>query len=232
MKVVCMTHQGLVRINNEDSVAVHPEGQWLVLADGMGGLLAGEEASRVAVDTACQMLEQNADAAPADIVLAAHEAVYTRAKKKNYVGKMGTTLVVWLWNDGAPTFGHIGDSRVYGWTDGELQQLSHDHTLAQRMIDEGSFPKEREREAPNRNVLTQALGMPGNLNPDTGTSNVSGRVLLCSDGLSDLVEDNHIAELVAVEDLEEAANSLVKAALDKGGRDNVSVALVDLDSAS
>lgn len=228
MKIVSVTHQGLVRTNNEDAAAFDDDDGWVALADGMGGLLAGEEASGVAVATAKRVFAE-ADVGIDAVLLEAHRGVLAHAKKKNYVGKMGTTLVLWRWQASGPEFCHVGDSRIYQYVDGRLSLLSTDQTVAQRMVDEGIIPKDQLATAPNRNVLTQALGMPGDLKPESGITTDYGRLLLCSDGLSDLVTDDGIEQSMAMTDLQLCATELVKLALDRGGRDNITVALIDLD---
>lgn len=233
------SHQGLVRLNNEDCVHCDAEDRFVVLADGMGGLLAGELASAIAVDTACKGLRNphrsrnNGD----DIACAldeAHAAVVARAKRMRYVGKMGTTLVAWALSrdsthEGAQVsyFSHVGDSRLYAYNAGELTQITRDHTMAQRLIDDGTIAPEDEHTAPNRHVLTQAMGLPGIFGTDAGEVPPCERILLCSDGLSDLVTATQIAEIMTTLDLDDCANLLLKAALDKGGRDNVTVALIE-----
>ena len=226
------SHQGLVRLNNEDRVYCDVDGGFVVLADGMGGLLAGEVASGVAVDTACQGLRHperphnHADDL-GDILSEAHEAVVRQAKAMGYIGKMGTTLVIWAQRNESAYFAHVGDSRLYTYTAGDLAQITVDHTLAQRFIDEGKYEPDDEENVPNSHVLTQAMGLPGIFSVDTGQVPDCERVLLCSDGLSDLVAAPRIAEIMSTTDLEECADELVGAALDKGGRDNVTVAIVE-----
>lgn len=226
------SHQGLVRINNEDCVHCEPERSFAVLADGMGGLLAGEIASAVAVDAACRELrnpEIGRDSGEdlAAVLTAANEAVMARAKRMRYLGKMGTTLVIWAMGKEGGFYSHVGDSRLYIYTDGQLTQITRDHTVAQRMIDNGEIAPEDEHTAPKRHVLTQAMGLPGAFKAQAGAVPASERVLLCSDGLSDLVPAAHIEEIMATPDLDDCANFLLKAALDKGGRDNVTVALIE-----
>ncbi|MFT7651440.1 MAG: serine/threonine protein phosphatase PrpC [Limisphaerales bacterium] len=228
MKIVSVTHQGLVRINNEDAVAFDDVGGWVALADGMGGLLAGEEASGVAVATAKRVFLESKASIEA-VLLEAHQGVFAHAEGKNYVGKMGTTLVLWRWQPSGPEFCHVGDSRIYQYVDEQLTLLSTDQTVAQRMVDEGIIPKDQLATAPNQNVLTQALGMPGMLKPETGSTSTRGRLLLCSDGLSDLVADDVIERSMEIVDLQSCAAELVKLALDRGGRDNITVALIELD---
>ena len=238
MRMTSRTHQGLVRVNNEDCVHIDADAGFAVLADGMGGLLAGEQASAAAVRTVCACLEEVVEAAhngcingtedhAAALVEKAHSAVQDRASELNYVGKMGTTLVLWLGGEVEGYFAHVGDSRLYAYRAGEISQITRDHTVAQRLIDEGTIPAGQERNAPNQNVLTQALGLPGVCEVESGAVPEAERVLLCSDGLSDLVEDHEIAAILKRGDIDECADLLVKAALDRGGRDNVSVVIIE-----
>lgn len=232
MRMTSRSHQGLVRLNNEDRVYCDVDDAFVVLADGMGGLLAGEVASGVAIDTACQglrRLDRRHDHADdlADILREAHEAVVGQAKAMGHIGKMGTTLIIWALRNQHAYFAHVGDSRLYTYTAGDLAQITVDHTLAQRFIDEGKYEPDDEENVPNSHVLTQAMGLPGIFAVDTGQVADCERVLLCSDGLSDLVSASQIAEIMAMADLEACADELVGAALDKGGRDNVTVALIE-----
>lgn len=231
MKISSRTHQGLVRLNNEDCVYHDVDAAFAILADGMGGLMAGAEASQVATWSSRKDLEadRHRERAMTEFVHSAHEAVANRARKKNYSGKMGTTLVLWRVNGACGEFAHVGDSRLYFYDNGELRQITKDMTVAQRMVDEGQFPAHEAHLAPNQNVLTQAIGIPGNLVPESGTTPLKGRLLLCSDGLSDLVADDQIAQALAHDDIAVVTEQLIKDALDKGGRDNISVIVIDLD---
>ena len=230
--MISRSHQGLVRLNNEDCVHCEPEHGFVVLADGMGGLLAGEVASAVAVDAACRALrdpeQPRTSGEDLQAVLSlANDAVLDRARGMRYVGKMGTTLIVWAIHDGQAYFSHVGDSRLYVYRSGQLTQVTRDHTLAQRMIDSGEIAPEHEHTAPNRHILTHAMGLPGAFKADGGVVPEFDRVLICTDGLSDLVPAADIQDIMATSDLEDCANFLLKAALDKGGRDNVTVAIIE-----
>lgn len=230
--MISRSHQGLVRLNNEDRVHCEPEHEFVVLADGMGGLLAGEVASAVAVEAACRALrdpdQSRTSGEDMQAVLSlANDAVVDRARSMRYVGKMGTTLVIWAMHGEHAYFSHVGDSRLYVYRAGQLTQVTRDHTLAQRMIDNGQIAPEHEHTAPNRHVLTHAMGLPGAFKADGGVVPEFDRVLLCSDGLSDLVIAADIQEIMATPDIDDCANFLLKAALDKGGRDNVSVAIIE-----
>ena len=233
-QLVARTHQGLVRLNNEDYVYADPDGRFAILADGMGGLMAGEVASRTAVESARSRLSRwgSRCSAPQDLAEAmqgAHDSVVNRAKKFNYIGKMGTTLIIWAMSDDSDDsfFCHVGDSRLYAYGGRVLKQLTRDHTLAQRLVDEGAISVDDEDYAEHGHVLTRALGLPGLCSPDCGEVPATERLLLCSDGLSDLVSDADIGRVMAMADLERCADDLLKAALDAGGRDNVSVVLVE-----
>ena len=208
------------------------DSSFVVLADGMGGLLAGEVASGIAVDAASKKLrDPNITRTRAEelseVLAVAHDAVSARAKSMRYVGKMGTTLVVWAQGPEAAYYAYVGDSRLYTFTGGVLTQLTKDHTMAQRLIDNGTIAPEDEHKAPNRHVLTQAMGLPGLFKADCGEVPECERVLMCSDGLSDLVTADEICALMNTPDLEDCVNVLLKAALDRGGRDNVTVAVID-----
>jgi protein phosphatase len=204
----------------------------VVLADGMGGLLAGEVASAIAVESACRRLREpdiqrcNPEEL-AQVLTQANEAVTERAKAMRYVGKMGTTLLVWAQGGEKSLYGHVGDSRLYAYAAGELAQITRDHTVAQRMVDQGKIAADQEPTASNRHVLTHAMGLPGIFKADAGEVPECERLLLCSDGLSDLVAAAEIQNIMGTVDLEDCANFLLKAALDRGGRDNVTVALVE-----
>ncbi len=234
LNIVARSHQGLVRRNNEDFIYASAEDGFAVLADGMGGLLAGEIASEVAVVTARHNLEAGAarDSAQAlsALVNLSHNAVLAEARERNYLGKMGTTLIVWAQApDQRSFFGHVGDSRLYAYSRGRLEQLTRDHTVAQRLIDSGEVDGADEHDVPHRHILTQALGMPGVFQPQATEVPTCDRLLLCSDGLSDLVRREQLQEIMTDTDGERCADHLLKAALDAGGSDNVSVILVDFE---
>lgn len=232
VKMTSRSHQGLVRINNEDRVYCDPVAQFAVLADGMGGLLAGEVASEVAVETACDLLLDAtiSRASPEDLRAVsklANQAVVKRAEAMRYLGKMGTTMVIFARHKEQSFFAHTGDSRLYTYASGILTQITSDHTLAQQMVEQGKLTEAEAFQSSKRHVLTQAIGLPGVFAADVGEVPACERILICSDGLSDLVESDEIQDIMATLDLEECTNLLLKAALDRGGRDNVTVALIE-----
>ena len=230
--MISKSHAGLVRLHNEDCVVCEPTLPFAVLADGMGGLLAGAQASEVAVAAVCRELRKPMSVAGdpqslVSVLQVAHDAVAAAAKAMRYVGKMGTTLVVWAQLADTACYAYVGDSRLYVYADGHLSQVTRDHTLSQRKIQQGRLSPAQEMLSPDRHVLTQAVGLPGLFKADCGWVPAAERVLMCSDGLSDMVPAAEIEALMATPNAEDCANYLLKAALDRGGQDNVSVVVID-----
>lgn len=224
---------GLVRSNNEDIWAVLPEKDLFILADGMGGHKAGEIASSFAVESmsesmknlptqanveeACQFLR--------DSIAKANSKVFTESHNHpNYAG-MGTTLSCFILIDNFLIYGHIGDSRLYRYRN-KLQQLTEDHSLRHSL-----WNKEKEDAPPTlllRNVITRAIGTQSTVLPDIGVIALKSNDLymLCSDGLSDYVEEKKIADVLSSSiSLEEMGRRLVETALKKGGNDNITLLL-------
>lgn len=218
-------------MRNEDWKYFDLERGYAIVADGMGGLQAGQIASRTAVETASTVLDgvTSFDVETLESALhQAHEAVQAKAQVLDLLGEMGTTLVIWAQTDAGCVVSHIGDSRAYRLLDERVEQVTKDQTLAQRLIDLGLSEDDDETREHNSHILTQAVGLKGDFEPESITHVASnGRYLLCSDGLSDMVVDDRIAQLMQVADLQSCADELVKAALDRGGRDNVTVLLID-----
>ena len=240
LELATATHPGRIRSQNEDCIAVDSEAGVAVLADGMGGHNAGEVASRMAVDVVSANLKphcaraQSFDAAQWEALVeaqiaAANSAIFEAAAGHRQYQGMGTTLVVAVWHERGVSYGHIGDSRLYLLRNGALAQLTRDHTIVQEQLERGAIDREQARHAPNRNVLTRAVGIDPEAEPDVSTQSVqSGDVyLLCSDGLTDMVTDQEIREtlLSCGVQLELAAQRLVERANASGGLDNISVIL-------
>jgi serine/threonine protein phosphatase PrpC len=246
LEIVVKTDPGMVRSHNEDSVFGNPHRGLVILADGMGGYNAGEVASGMATTVLSTELEaafaaRAPDAEEASGVPFAHTAILDRVAQTNsaiyhaaesqpqYAG-MGTTLVLALFHDNKLTAAHIGDSRLYRLRDGDLIQLTRDHSLLQEQIDAGMITAEDARHSQNKNLVTRALGVDPEVETELHDHEVlPGDVyLLCSDGLNDMVEDEETAMTLQVlgANLELAATQLIQMANDNGGRDNVSVILV------
>ncbi len=223
------TDPGRKRRRNEDAFVLEPP--LFAVADGMGGAQAGEVASRLAA-AAFREFHEADDLAPDDrlraLVQEANRRIYDRARADTGATGMGTTLTAALLEDGDVTIGHVGDSRAYRLRDGRLEQLTEDHSLVADLMRSGRLTPEEAESHPQRSVITRALGTDPEVDVDTMTVEASpGDVfLLCSDGLTTMVADEDILELVArAGSLEDAARALVKAANKGGGEDNVTVVL-------
>jgi protein phosphatase len=223
------THVGLRREHNEDTYYADAElGLWLV-ADGMGGHEHGEVASALARDTVVR--EVGAGSSLAQAVQRADEEIIHHSSKKAEALPMGTTIAAIRMRDCDYEICWVGDSRVYLWN-GEFKQLSQDHSYVQELIQQGAITHEQARTHPHRNVVTQALGVtdPQSLRVETirGTLASGMQILLCSDGLTEEVDDKGIAAVLARQDLsaQECVDHLILAALDGGGSDNVTVILI------
>ncbi|MEM7707558.1 MAG: Stp1/IreP family PP2C-type Ser/Thr phosphatase [Pseudomonadota bacterium] len=222
------THVGLRREHNEDTYCAKPDlGLWLV-ADGMGGHDLGEVASAIARDTVVQ--EFSAGRTLSESVQAAAQHIVDQSRARQSAMPMGTTLVATRIQDHQFEVAWVGDSRVYLWN-GELKQLTSDHSYVQELVDQGAISAEQAKTHPHRNVVTQALGVtdPSSLSVDTVSGELkSGEMLLlCSDGLTEEVDDDYIAHVLG-QNLapQESVDHLILAALDHGGSDNVTVLLV------
>lgn len=243
MNTVHVSHVGRVRSVNEDSVWVRQLEQGYILgivADGMGGHLAGDTASRLAVETVSQDLTEletelplsTLSAALSDAILHANEVIYRQAAEDERFHNMGTTVVAVLMNDTSGIIGHIGDSRAYLISGRNMVQLTEDHTLVNELYKRGQISEEEVQAHPLKNVVTRALGTDEEVNVDIYPVQMeSGDVLmLCSDGLSNMVSDEQIRTVVGQTDLllSERADRLLQLALLAGGDDNITVALFEM----
>jgi protein phosphatase len=201
-------------------------GLWLV-ADGMGGHGYGEVASALARDTIVREIRAGTPLVQA--IRIADEEIIRTSRRRNDALPMGTTVVATRINGTRFEVAWVGDSRVYLWRDGQLAQLSQDHSYVQELIATGAITHEQARSHPHRNVVTQALGVtdPRNLNVEsmTGQLRPGMQLLLCSDGLTEEVDDSEIARVIGQHDCsaQECVDTLVAAALDGGGSDNITV---------
>ncbi len=238
------TDRGRVRANNEDAVHVDPTRGLALLADGMGGYNAGEVASSMAVSVVGTQLAQAlaAPAAPVAVrdalqagIDAANRAILEAAAATRAYRGMGTTLVVALFLGPRLYLGHIGDSRGYRWRAGRLQQLTRDHSLLQEQLDAGLITPQQAATSHQRNLITRALGVEPGVQLEVSEVPVQAGdcFLLCSDGLTDMLDDAALARLLAQArppgppGLDRLAAALVDEANACGGRDNISVLLVE-----
>lgn len=233
---------GRVRSVNEDSVWIGAtrHGYTLgIIADGMGGHLAGDTASRLALDYMRSKLDDlepdvSGDAlrdALSSAILEANDTVFREAARDEKYHNMGTTVVSVLLNGSNGFIGHIGDSRAYMIKDGNAVQLTEDHTLVNELFKNGQISLEEMDNHPRRNVLTRALGTDAETTADLApvTLETGEVLLLCSDGLSNFVSVEHLAKVAGIQEipLEERADRLLQLALLAGGGDNISVAMLE-----
>ena len=237
MAATLRTDIGKLRKQNEDAAWFDESRAVFAVADGMGGHLAGEVASRMAIEAVQRMAMDNdvpGIAALRDAVAGAHETILTHAQSHIECAGMGTTLsVLWLSRSYA-YIAHVGDSRIYRLRAGSLSQITQDHSLVEELVRAGLITREQARTHPRRNIITRALGTHGENEPDLLVTDVQdGDVfLLCTDGLTGMVTDAQIERILLDNDMEAAADALLAAALDAGGRDNVTLILCERRGAS
>lgn len=244
-----ITDEGLVRDHNEDSIGNDKELGLLVLADGMGGHKGGEVASAIAVDSILQELRQSLpqiipgktdektgysleSMAIENAIKKANLNIYEASKNNTKYEGMGTTVVVLLFYDNRLTIAHVGDSRLYRMRNQNLEQMTRDHTLLQELVDRGFYSKKEADESLNKNLVTRAVGV----NPDVDIDLLEefalpkDTYLLCSDGLTDMIDDNLIKDIQLNyhDNLQKMCKELIKQANDHGGKDNVSVMLAEV----
>jgi protein phosphatase len=232
---------GRARSNNEDSVAVDEANFLAVLADGMGGYNAGEVASNMATSFIKSELgrwlhEAGGKANDAEVRRAmdicvdnANRAIFNAANANPQYAGMGTTLVVAVFREGQLRLGHVGDSRAYRLRHGQLTQITRDHSLLQEQIDAGLITPEQAAFSANKNLVTRAVGVEDTVLLETHVHEVQpgDLYLMCSDGLSDMLDNATLAQLLQTHDaLPLAGQALIDAANDAGGKDNIALVLV------
>jgi serine/threonine protein phosphatase PrpC len=221
------TDIGQVREGNEDSFLVLAP--LYAVADGMGGHRGGEVASSLALETVQGMFERK-EGSLADQVVEANRAVFDRSQNDRSVSGMGTTLTAALVDGSRVHLVHVGDSRAYLLRGGELAQLTEDHTLVHRMVMEGEISQEEAETHPHRSILTRALGVDQSVQVDESDVETAAgdRLLLCTDGLTGMVPEGQIREiLLESADPQEAVEKLVKVANRAGGIDNITAVILD-----
>lgn len=239
---VLHTHPGLVRPLNEDAIGASPSAGIYILADGLGGYNAGEIASTMAVSALLDELTRAYEQAcknqalfdPArvlrDTLIGMNSSIYRAALNSSAFEGMATTIVVaWLIGD-TLWVGHAGDSRLYRQRDGKLEQITRDHSFSQELLDAGMVTEEEARLLPAKNLVTRALGAAPDIEPEVNLFDaVTGDLLLlCSDGLTEMVTHYEIEGLLAMhaDGLDHVAHHLIDMANEAGGRDNISVVLM------
>ncbi|MBF2025674.1 MAG: Stp1/IreP family PP2C-type Ser/Thr phosphatase [Oscillatoriales cyanobacterium C42_A2020_001] len=233
-----LTDVGLLRTVNQDDYYTDPEGRFFIVADGMGGHAGGQEASQIATRTIQAYLDAHWHSSEASSIILEHafweanRAILLDQRQHPERSDMGTTAVVVMFRDTHPICAHVGDSRLYRLRGAKLDQITEDHTwvaLAMRM---GEITPDQARVHPWRHVLAQCLGRDDLRQIDMQTFPVQSgdRLLLCSDGLTEELSDQIIAShLKSIRVCEKVAATLVNAAKEHGGRDNITVVVVMLD---
>jgi PPM family protein phosphatase len=240
---------GRTRAHNEDCIAIKEELQLVVLADGMGGYQAGEVASKIAVDVVIEEITDSKltekDIARIDpdtgisiamrrlrsAIEKANNRICSFARDREELDGMGTTIVAACFYDGRVGIAHVGDSRCYRLRDGLLDQLTRDHSLVQDQLEKGLISAEQAANSSQKNLITRALGIDALAEADTQEfrTRAGDRYLLCSDGLSDMVEAGPLRDMLAqYTNPQDAVKHLVDAANKAGGRDNISVIVVQV----
>jgi PPM family protein phosphatase len=227
------TDTGRRRLGNEDAYVVEPP--LFVIADGMGGARAGEIAAGLAVAAFEEAASEARDETALESIIAdANRRIWERSLADPATAGMGTTITVALVDEpgGRITFGHVGDSRAYRVRDGEIEQVTTDHSLVAELVQSGVLTPEEAERHPQRSAITRALGTEAAVEADIFTieAEVDDLFLLCSDGLSDMLTDREMATAIATAgaDPKVAAEALVRAANARGGEDNVTVVLFEM----
>lgn len=233
-----LSDKGRRRESNQDSVLMNPELGLFVVADGMGGHSGGEVASSLAVSSAESVFKDasNKDLQPRELIAKAYEIashqIYDKAAKENpELAGMGTTMVMCYIKKNRLYVGNVGDSRCYLFKKPNLWQVTEDHSLINEQIRAGVLTEQQATQLIGRNVITRSVGYERDVDPDIFERELfSGETyLLCSDGLSSLVQDNRISEILDANEPELALKACVDEALKNGGDDNISVLILHFE---
>jgi serine/threonine protein phosphatase PrpC len=252
LRCIGLTDTGRIREHNEDTIAWDANMGLLVLADGMGGYNAGEVASGIAVKTIVNLVRESVEredlmaadtesglSRPAiilrDAITRANKIIFQTARTQAQCEGMGTTVVAALFYDNRVTIAHVGDSRMYRLRGATFEQVTLDHSLLQELVDRGFYSPEEAQRAANKNYVTRALGVEAAVEVEIQEHPAQrGDIyMLCSDGLSDMVEDDdiHLTINTFGANLDIVAKQLIQLGNDNGGKDNISVLLAQvLDS--
>lgn len=241
MRIYASTDIGLVRKINQDSYYISEENdtyKLCILADGMGGYTGGEVASRLACITTAEYIKQNfkedkqylKEELIELIKMAmenANNAVYEKSMEKEELEQMGTTLEVCLIYNNRLYIGHIGDSRIYRIRQGIMRKITVDHSYVQKLVKDGTITKEEALNHPKKNLLMKALGCEEKIEPDITVKGFNEKdvILICSDGLTNMIAEQEIYNIIS-KDVGNAAQNLIKKAKELGGYDNITVIII------
>ncbi len=234
-----LTDTGQVRENNEDAWKVIPEQNIFVLADGMGGHSAGEIAAQETVDKYAQLVMENQKTLTSinakdflkDTIKEINHSVFRLAKADRELRGMGTTICCGLFVDDQLFYAHVGDSRIYRFRNHKIKQLTDDHSLVQELIELGELNKRQALEFNQRNIITKAVGTEPHVVPSISSCDIKSGdiILMCSDGLSDLLSNKEIEKILNLStDIEHKTELFVQSANRRGGLDNITVILLEV----
>ena len=246
IEITGQTDIGSVRAHNEDTIGSNTDIGLAVLADGMGGHRGGEVASAITVSTVLEKLGDRLKTiksaepqehsqysqesiAVLDVIYEANTNVFNASSENSQYRGMGTTVVVLLFYDNRFTVAHVGDSRLYRLRDGELEQITRDHSLMQELIDRGFYTPEQARKSLNKNLVTRAVGIEETVEIDVleDVAHPDDIYLLCSDGVTDMIDDDVIKKIIIdnSDNLDQTAAELIRVSNEAGGKDNISAML-------
>jgi protein phosphatase len=246
---VALTDTGKVRDHNEDMIGAEGDIGLFVLADGMGGYNAGEVASGIAVKTITNLVRDAVTREDLDVpdpatglsrpsiilrdaIHRANKIIYHTSKTQPQCEGMGTTVVACIFYNNRISIAHVGDSRLYRLRDNRFEQMTLDHSLLQELVDRGFYSQEEAQRATNKNYVTRALGVEQGVEVEINEQGVqrSDYYVLCSDGLSDMIEDEDIHLTISTfsANLDTIAKQLIQQSNDNGGRDNISVIMAHI----
>lgn len=234
--VWCKTDKGLRRDSNQDSFLINHDLGLYIVADGMGGHSGGEVASQLAVQTVEQVVadNQNRGLSPKELIQKAYEEashrIYDKAARESQLAGMGTTMVLCYVSGSSLFFGNVGDSRAYLFRRPHLWQVTEDHSLVNEQLRAGLIRADQVRQFIGRNVITRSVGYERDVFADILERPLQkgDHFLLCSDGLSGMVLDEMISEVLSQQTSEAGVNELLKRALSAGGEDNVTIMLISV----
>ncbi len=242
MRIVGKTDIGMVRDTNQDAfkiVALGTGSGLALVCDGMGGARGGDTASTIAKKVITETIQKTyqdvmgAEAVKAmvlEAVASANRAIYQTAKDHPEYTGMGTTVVLSLLHQKRAYIAHVGDSRLYLMREHSLTQITRDHSFIQEMVDRGEISPEEARVHPNKNIITRAVGVHWDVDVDFYSLDLypGDKLLLCTDGLTNLCPDEKLADVISSDSIEEAAETLICTANQEGGHDNITVVIVEV----
>lgn len=235
MRIVGKTDTGIQRDHNEDSFYISPllqeNTQWCIVCDGMGGAKAGQVASMVAVEFIKEFIQNNYNQGVdvgemlKNAIIGANAQIFIDSKENIEYEGMGTTVVVAFFENEKVTIAHVGDSRAYLVNINEITALTIDHSMVQNLLDDGKISKEEAKHHPQKNIITRAVGVNPKVDIDITKRSLQETdvIVLCTDGLTGLVEDKVIHNIVANQSFTQCPDLLVEVANQNGGTDNITV---------